>query len=227
MNVRRNWIHHKEPLTVAEQCELASDNSSTLYLPSIVLIPDAEEPQLVELIHKKYTQHPVYGSHKIKHYLLKKGYNNSHKWLQRLMRMLGQAGTPGTNTRKPHPEYKIDPYLLRGVTVSKSNQIWSSDISYLRFPMDFMYIVTVIDWYSRKVLSWRLSNSMESTFCINCLQKRYGNMGLQKFSILIGVPSLRVLPLSMHFLNIRPSVLAWMNVVGHWKISLSNSFGVA
>jgi len=84
---------------------------------------------------------------------------------------------PGPNTSKAHPEHKIYPYLLRGVNVTKPNQVWSTDITYIRLPKGFMYLVAVIDWYSRKVLSWRLSNSMESTFCVDCLQdalRKYG-----------------------------------------------------
>jgi putative transposase len=94
------------------------------------------------------------------------------------MRMLGLAGmAPGPNTSKPHPEHKIYRYLLRGVNVVRPNQIWSTDITYIRLPKGFMYLVAVIDWYSWKVLSWRLSNSMESTFCVDCLQealRKYG-----------------------------------------------------
>ena len=178
MTTRRWWISDKEPLPVAKQCALASVNRSTVYLPPIVLFPDAEELQLLELIDKEYTRHPFYGSRKIRHYLLKEGYKINRKRVQRLMRILGLAGmAPGPNTSKPHPEHKIYPYLLRGVDVTKPNQVWSTDITYIRLPKGFLYLVAVIDWYSRKVLSWRLSNSMESTFCVDCLQealRKYG-----------------------------------------------------
>lgn len=178
MSTRRRWISDKDPLPVAKQCALASVNRSTVYLPSIVLFPAAEELQLLELIDKEYTRHPFYGSRKIMHYLRKQGYKINRKRVQRLMRMLGLAGmAPGPNTSKAHPEHKIYPYLLRGVDVTKPNQVWSTDITYIRLPKGFMYLVAVIDWYSRKVLSWRLSNSMESTFCVDCLQealRKYG-----------------------------------------------------
>ena len=178
MSMRRWWISDKEPLPVAKQCALASVNRSTVYLPSIVLFPDAKELRLLELIDQEYTRHPFYGSRKIMHYLCNEGYKINRKRVQRLMRMLGLAGmAPGPNISKPHPEHKIYPYLLRGVDVIKPNQVWSTDITYIRLPKGFMYLVAVIDWYSRKVLSWRLSNSMESTFCVDCLQealRRYG-----------------------------------------------------
>ena len=178
MSTRRRWVNDKEALPVSKQCVLASVNRSTVYLPSIVLFPDAVELLLLELIDKEYTRHPFYGSRKIMHYLRKEGYRINRKRVQRLMRMLGLAGmAPGPNTSKPHPEHKIYPYLLRGVTVMRPNQVWSTDITYIRLPKGFMYLVAVIDWYSRKILSWRLSNSMESTFCVDCLQealRRYG-----------------------------------------------------
>ena len=178
MSKRRQWISDNEPLPVAKQCALASVNRSTVYLPSIVLFSDIEELQMLEMIDKEYTRRPFYGSRKIMHYLRNNGYKINRKRVQRLMRMLGLAGmAPGPNTSKPHPEHKIYPYLLRGVDVTKPNQVRSTDITYIRLPKGFMYLVAVIDWYSRKVLSWRLSNSMESTFCVDCLQealRKYG-----------------------------------------------------
>jgi putative transposase len=178
MSMRRWWISDKEPLPVAKQCVLACVNRSTVYLPSIGLFPDAEELRLLELIDQEYTRHPFYGTRKIMHYLRNEGYKINRKRVQRLMRTLGLAGmAPGPNTSKPHPEHKIYPYLLRGVNVVRPNQVWSTDITYIRLPKGFMYLVAVIDWYSRKVLSWRLSNSMESTFCVDCLQealRKYG-----------------------------------------------------
>ena len=178
MSMRRRWVNDKEPLPVSKQCALASVNRSTVYLPFIVLFPDAGEFLLLDLIDKEYTRHPYYGSRKIMHYLRREGHRINRKRVQRLMRMMGLAGmAPGPNTSKPHPEHKIYPYLLRGVNVIRPNQVWSTDITYIRIPKGFMYLVAVIDWYSRKVLSWRLSNSMESTFCVDCLQealRKYG-----------------------------------------------------
>ena len=84
---------------------------------------------------------------------------------------------PGPNTSKPHPQHKIYPYLLRGVDIIRPNQVWSTDITYIRLPRGFVYLVAIIDWYSRKVLSWRLSNTMDAGFCVDCLEeaiKAYG-----------------------------------------------------
>jgi len=77
---------------------------------------------------------------------------------------------PGPNTSKPHPQHKIYPYLLRGVDIIRPNQVWSTDITYIRLPRGFVYWVAIIDWYSRKILSWRLSNTMEAGFCVDCLE---------------------------------------------------------
>jgi putative transposase len=77
---------------------------------------------------------------------------------------------PGSNTSKVHPEHKVYPYLLRGAPIVRVNQVWSTDITYIRLAHGFVYLVAVIDWYSRKVLSWRISNSMEAVFCVDCLE---------------------------------------------------------
>jgi putative transposase len=94
------------------------------------------------------------------------------------MRILGLAGmAPGPNTSRPHPQHKVYPYLLRGVVVTRPNQVWSTDITYIRLGGGFVYLVAVIDWYSRKVLNWRISNTLDAAFCVDCLEEalqRYG-----------------------------------------------------
>lgn len=88
------------------------------------------------------------------------------------MRAMGLAAiAPGPNTSRTHPEHKVYPYLLRGVAVVRSNQVWSTDITYVRLPRGFVYLVAIIDWYSRRVLGWRISNSMDATFCVDCLEE--------------------------------------------------------
>jgi putative transposase len=85
---------------------------------------------------------------------------------------LGLAGmSPGSNTSKPHPQHKVYPYLLRGVDVIRPNQVWSTDITYIRLLHGFVYLVAIIDWYSRKVLGWRLSNTIDAEFCVDCLEE--------------------------------------------------------
>jgi putative transposase len=139
---------------------------------------DAEELKVLALIDQEFIQHPYYGSRSMMHYLRRQGYQINRKRVQRLMLKLGLAGIMANpRTSDPHPEHKVFPYLLRGVQVSRPNQVWSADITYCRLPRGFIYLVAIVDWYSRKVLAWRLSNTMDSAFCVSCLQEAFGKYG--------------------------------------------------
>ena len=133
---------------------------------------------MLAAIDTEYTRHPFYGSRKMVVHLRGIGHSVNRKRVQRLMGILGLAGmAPGPNTSRPHPQHKIYPYLLRGVIVTRPNQVWSTDITYIRLSRGFVYLVAVMDWYSRKVLAWRLSNTLDSGFCVDCLDeslKAYG-----------------------------------------------------
>ena len=140
--------------------------------------PDELELLLLALIDAEYTLHPFYGSRKMVVHLGKAGHLVNRKRVQRLMRILGLAGiAPGPNTSHPHPQHKIYPYLLRGVIVTRPNQVWSTDITYIRLARGFAYLAAVIDWYSRKVLAWRLSNTLDSEFCVDCLEQSLRSYG--------------------------------------------------
>ena len=159
-------------MALTRQCELAGIARSTVYAPRLVVEPDAEELLLLTTIDAEYTRHPFYGSRKMTVYLRGLGYRINRKRVQRLMGMLGLAGmAPGPNTSRPHPQHTVYPYLLRGVEVTRPNQVWSSDITYIRLARGFVYLVAVIDWYSRKVLAFRLSNTLDSGFCVDCLEQ--------------------------------------------------------
>ncbi len=133
---------------------------------------------LLAAIDAEYTRHPFYGSRKMKVYLRGMGHHINRKRVQRLMGILGLAGmAPGPNTSRPHPQHKVYPYLLRGVDVVRPNQVWSTDITYIRLARGFVYLVAVIDWYSRKVLAWRLSNTLDSGFCVDCLAQALQTYG--------------------------------------------------
>jgi len=125
----------------------------------------------MRLIDEEYTRHPFYGSRRIRQFLqqeLQQPINR--KCVQRLMRTMGIQGiAPGPNTSKPHPQHKIYPYLLRGLSINRPNQVWSTDITFIPMLNGFMYLVAIIDWYSRFVLSWQLSNTMDTTFCLQAL----------------------------------------------------------
>jgi putative transposase len=159
-------------LAVTRQCELAGVARSTVYAPRLVAVPDELELLFLALIDAEYTRHPFYGSRKMVVHLGKMGHLVNRKRVQRLMGILCLAGmAPGPNTSLPHPQHKIYPYLLRGVDVTRPNQVWSTDITYIRLARGFVYLAAVIDWYSRKVLAWRLSNTLDSGFCVDCLEQ--------------------------------------------------------
>jgi putative transposase len=172
---RSQWIERDDEVTLAMQCELAGVPRSSVYrrmdAACRVQLEDAEDLKLRELIDEEYTSHPFYGSRRMTVFLRKAGHVVNRKRVQRLMRSMGLAGmAPGPNTSKAHPQHKVYPYLLRGVPVSRPNHVWSTDITYIRLARGFAYLVAIIDWYSRKVLSWRISNSMDASFCVDCLE---------------------------------------------------------
>jgi putative transposase len=145
---------------------------SILYAPHREAAPNPEALALLALIDAEYTRHPFYGSRKMTAYLQGLGHRINRKRVQRLMRTLGLAGmAPGPKTSQPHPQHKVYPYLLRGLDIDRPGQVWSADITYLRLPRGFVYLVAVIDWYSRTVLAWRVSNTLDSGFCVDCLEQ--------------------------------------------------------
>jgi putative transposase len=167
---RRAWIERDAVLAVSRQCELAGVARSWVY-GAVGEVLDELDLRLLELIDAQYTQRPSYGSRRMVLYLQEQGHAVNRKRVQRLMRVLGLAGmAPGPNTSRPHPKHKIYPYLLRGVAVVRPNQVWSTDITYIRLEHGFAYLVAIIDWYSRRVLAWRVSNTLEAEFCVDCLE---------------------------------------------------------
>ena len=151
---------------------------STVYARQTPAQASAEDLLLLRLIDEEYTRHPFYGSRRMTAYLRKQGHPVNRKRVQRLMRQLGLAGmAPGPNTSRPHARPEIHPYLLRGVAVDHPNQVWSTDITYIRMARGFVYLVAVIDWYSRKVLAWRISNTQDAAFCVDCLEEALQNFG--------------------------------------------------
>lgn len=169
--MRRSWIDKGDRVALTWQCALAGVSRSAVYARQKPKSIALDDEHLKRLIDEEYTRHPFYGSRKMVVYLGRCGYCVNRKRAQRLMRTLGLAGmAPGPTTSRAHPQHKVYPYLLRGVAVVKPNQVWSTDITYIRLARGFAYLVAVIDWYSRRVLSWRISNSMEAVFCVDCLE---------------------------------------------------------
>ena len=176
--IRRAWINGGDAVTVVRQCALAGVSRATVYARRHPKPMDEMDLLHSGLIDAEYTRHPFYGSRKMVVFLGKAGHCVNRKRVQRLMRLMGLAGiAPGPNTSRAHPAHKIYPYLLRGVPVVRPNQVWSTDITYIRLAHGFAYLVAIIDWYSRRVLSWRISNSMEAEFCVDCLEEALRSHG--------------------------------------------------
>lgn len=158
------------------QCRLLNISRSSMYYRPRPVSP--EDLGLMRLIDAQYLKTPVWGSRSMRTFLRRLGYNVNRKRIQRLMRLMGiEAIYPKPKTSRPHPEHKVYPYLLRGLTINQPNQVWSADITYIPMSRGFMYLVAVMDWHSRKVLAWRISNSMDTDFCLEALSEaltRYG-----------------------------------------------------
>lgn len=166
------WVGADEPLALTRQCSLAGVTRSAIYARQNTGEPDDEDLVLLGEIDAEYTRHPFYGSRRMVIFLQGKGHQVNRKRIQRLMRILGLAGmAPGPATSRRHPEHKVYPYLLRGMLIDRPNQVWSTDITYVRLARGFVYLVAIIDWYSRKVLTWRISNTLDSRFCVDCLEE--------------------------------------------------------
>ena len=162
---------HKAP-SVRRQCKLIGLNRSSWYAQGSTAGESSENLTLMQRIDALYTAHPFYGSRKLGAALRREGHTVNRKRIQRLMRLMGlQSVAPRPTTTRPHPQHKVYPYLLRGLSVVRPGQVYSTDITYIRVGRGFAYLVAVIDWYSRKVLAWRLSNTMDTAFCVEALEE--------------------------------------------------------
>lgn len=155
--------------SVRRQCELLGVNRSSLYYEPMG--ESEENLRLMRLVDEQYTKAPFYGSRRMTKWLGTQGYAVNRKRISRLMEVMGiEAVYPKPSLSQPGEGHKIYPYLLRGVTVERPDQVWSTDITYIRMAQGFLYLVAVMDWYSRFVLSWSLSLTMEIDFCIEALK---------------------------------------------------------
>ena len=164
-------------LSIARQCRLLNvPRSSFYYQPAPI---PAEELALMRLIDACHLEHPYYGSRRIKSWLLDEhGRVVARKRVMRLMRKMGIVPIyPKRNTSRPNKEHETFPYLLRGLSIDRPNQVWCADISYIPMAKGFLYLVAIMDWHSRKVLSWRLSNTMDAHFCLEALDEAIARFG--------------------------------------------------
>jgi putative transposase len=167
-------------LSIVRQCELvAISRSSFYYTPTG---ETAENLALMRLIDEQFLATPWYGARQMTRWLRLRGHAVGRKRVRRLMRLIGlEAIYPKPRTSTPHPEHKIYPYLLRGLAIDRPNQVWCADVTYIPMARGFLYLVAIMDWASRKVLAWRLSNTMEAAFCRAALDEaldRHGTPGI-------------------------------------------------
>lgn len=163
-------------VSISRQCDLLSISRSTHYYKRRRV--NSQDLELMRIIDEQYLKTPFYGSRSFCSHLRKLGYKINRKRVQRLMRLMRlEAIYPKPTTSKPHPENKIYPYLLRGLAIDQPNQVWATDITYIPMRRGFMYLVAVMDWYSRKVLSWKVSNTLDGDFCIAAVQEAINKYG--------------------------------------------------
>ena len=166
---RRGLIdRHFEDFSLNRQCELLNVSKGALYYEPIGIDPFSLE--LMDLIDRQFLDTPFYGSRRMNAWLNRQGYHVNRKRIQRLMRLVGlETIYPKPNLSKRRQDHEIYPYLLRGVKIQRPDFVWSSDITYIRIGRGFVYLAAIIDWFSRYVLSWKLSNTLETEFCVDAL----------------------------------------------------------
>ncbi|MFA4889477.1 MAG: IS3 family transposase [Candidatus Omnitrophota bacterium] len=176
LGVRESFIDKKDQeLSVRQQCELLGFNRSNLYYQHRQKDLETEH-RLRKAIDEQFMKDPC-GVIKMVHYLRRLGYTSGEKLIRRLMRSMNLLAIyPKPRLSQKHPEHRIYPYLLKGVEIVRANRVWAVDITYIQLARGFCYLVAIMDWFSRYVLSWRLSNTLDASFCVECLEEalKYG-----------------------------------------------------
>jgi putative transposase len=162
-------------ISVARQCDLVGLPRSSFYYAPKRQGESPENLRLMKEIDRIFTRRPFYGYPRITLQLHEQGWIVNEKRVARLMRVMGlQAIVPGPHTSQPHPQNPVYPYLLRDLQVIRPNQVWCSDITYVPMRSGFMYLTAIMDWFSRYVLAWELSNSLQTDFCLRALDHALG-----------------------------------------------------
>jgi putative transposase len=174
---RVGLVDHADPaLPVVAQCRLLKVARSTVYYRPVAADPD--DLAVMRRIDELHLAYPFYGSRRMAVVLRDDGWLVNRKRVQRLMRLMGlEAIYQKPNTSRRHPDHKVYPYLLRGLSIERPNQVWCADITYIPMAKGFVYLVAVMDWFSRRVLSWRLSITMETDFCVDALREAMDRHG--------------------------------------------------
>lgn len=174
---RQNMIaSDNETVSIVQQCTLLKLARSTWYYEKKG--ESVANLSLLQEIDRAFTQWPFFGVRQMRHYLVSLGYSTGNKRVRRLMRLMGLMPIyQKPRTSIPNPAHKRYPYLLRDLNIERSNQVWCADITYIPMRKGFLYLVAIMDWHSRKVLSWKLSNSMDTDFCIYALEEALAKYG--------------------------------------------------
>jgi putative transposase len=169
-------VDRDDPLPIVRQCHLLDVPRSSLYY-ACQGVSEADLA-LMRQIDECHLKHPYYGSRRVRDWLEDHDHPVNRKRVQRLMRQMGiMALYPKRNLSRRNQAHKVYPYLLKGLTIDAANQVWSADVTYIPMARGFVYLVAVIDWYSRKVLAWRLSNTLDADFCVEALQEALATYG--------------------------------------------------
>lgn len=161
-------------ISIVRQCELLGLPRSTRYYQRVE--SDAGNEKLMRLLDEQYTRTPFYGVRRMRAWLVKQGHAAGPKRVRRLMRQMGLSAIyPKPHLSKPGAGHRVYPYLLGGVEIGRCDQVWSTDITYIRMRRGHIYLAAVMDWFSRYVLSWELSLSLEVDFCVVCLESAFAS----------------------------------------------------
>ncbi|TKZ18133.1 IS3 family transposase [Shimia litoralis] len=175
-DARQKMVIRDHKLSMRKQCELLQLSRSRLYYQPVG--ESAENLCFMEIIDKQFLETPWYGSRQMARYMKRNNHRCGRHRVRRLMRLMRLVPIyQEPNTSKKHPQHKIWPYLLRNAIIDRPNQVWCADITYIPMRRGFLYLVAIMDWYSRKVLAWRLSNSMDADFCVEALKEALANHG--------------------------------------------------
>ncbi len=175
---RKEMIQTDQTIPKTKKCRLLEISRSSLYYESKNSEPDSEELALRLMLDKLHIKHPWMGARSLRDQVNRSGYTVNRKRIQRLMKEMGiHSVYAKPRTSIPGKGHKIYPYLLRNLDINRPNQVWSTDITYIPMARGFVYLVAIMDWHSRKVLSWKLSNSMDTSFCVEALEEAIDKYG--------------------------------------------------
>jgi putative transposase len=216
-------IDRKDPLPVTTQCRILDISWSGIYY---VAVPVSDKDrQLMRMIDEVHLELPYLGLRGMKNELTSRGYTSGRIHIRTLMRRMGiEAIYKKPRLSKPHPGHRIYPYLLKGLDITNANHVWCSDITYIPMAKGFCYLTAIMDWASRKVLSWRLSNTLDNSFCIDALEEAIGRYGTPDiFNTDQGASSL---PSTLRRFFLRTAYAsAWTAGAAGWTTSSSRGSG--